>query len=168
MASTEASNDSERLLQAERDVKARLGEQSFDFESNDAISNIYRAAAAVRRRAEGEVLAPYGLSFGAFTILWVLWIWDDMETAHLAESCNLAKGTLTGMLNTLEKQTLVERTRMESDKRRVLVGLTEDGRSTIAEVFPKFNSFEGEMSAGLTSKEKRQLADLLRKVAKNA
>ena len=168
MSSDKTSTESAWLLDAERDVQKRLGDQAFDFRSLDAIANIYRAAAAIRRRAEGEVLAPYSLSFGAFTILWVLWIWDDMETSQLAQECNLAKGTLTGMLNTLEKRGLVERHRMEFDMRRMLVCLTADGTATIVEVFPKFNAFEGEMSAGLTAGEKEQLADLLRRVTKNA
>ena len=168
MSADKSSTESAWLLDAERDVQKRLGNKQFDFQSLDAIANIYRAASAVRRRAEGEVLAPYGLSFGAFTILWVLWIWDDMETAQLAQECNLAKGTLTGMLNTLEKRELVTRQRLESDMRRMLVSLTPEGTKTIAEVFPKFNAFEGEMSAGLTGEEKELLADLLRRVTKNA
>jgi len=168
MGADKSSTESAWLLDAERDVQKRLGDKQFDFQSLDAIANIYRAAAAVRRRAEGEVLAPYGLSFGAFTILWVLWIWDDMETAQLAQECNLAKGTLTGMLNTLEKRELVTRQRLESDMRRMLVSLTPEGTKTISEVFPKFNAFEGEMSAGLTGDEKELLADLLRRVTKNA
>ena len=168
MSSEKTSTESAWLLDAERDVQKRLGDEAFDFRSLDAIANIYRAAAAIRRRAEGDVLAPYGLSFGSFTILWVLWIWDDMETAQLAQECNLAKGTLTGMLNTLEKRGLVERHRMESDMRRMMVCLTAEGTKTIAEVFPKFNAFEGQMSAGLSNPEKEQLAGLLRCVTRNA
>ena len=95
---------SERLLDAEVDIQARLGDEPLDFDSMQAISNIYRAAAAVRRRAEREVLAEAGLSWGGFTILWVLWVWGEMEAAQLASECDLAKGTLTGMVTTLEKQ----------------------------------------------------------------
>lgn len=158
----------DRLLDAEHDVKARLGDRAVDFASLDAISNIYRAAASVRRRAEREVLADYGLSWGGFTILWVLWVWEEMETARLADECGLAKGTLTGMLTTLEKQGLVERNRIAADKRRVLVNLTATGLSMIDEVFPKFNSFEGAMSAGLSPSDKKELARLLRIVITNA
>jgi DNA-binding MarR family transcriptional regulator len=161
-------NTDEDRLDAERDVQARLGDRPIDFASLYAISNIYRAAGAVRRRAERDVLADYGLSFGGFTILWVLWVWDEMETARLADECGLAKGTLTGMLTTLEKQGLVDRTRLEADKRRVMVNLTAAGSATMDEVFPKFNRFEGEMSAGLTVDEKRDLAHLLRVVITNA
>lgn len=160
----DAVGDDERLLEAERHVQRRLGGLEVDFESLDAVSNIYRAAAAVRRRAEGTVLASDGLSFGAFTILWVLWVWGAMETAKLAQECNLAKGTLTGMLDTLERQGMVDRSRLESDKRRVEVSLTGKGMATIAEVFPKFNAFEAEMTAALTTDEKRVLARLLRRV----
>ena len=104
MTTEKTPGESGWLLDAERDVQARLGERPLDFASLDAISNIYRAAGSVRRHAEREVLAEYGLSFGGFTILWVLWVWGEMETAQLAEECSLAKGTLTGMLSTLEKQ----------------------------------------------------------------
>ena len=161
-------DDRTAMLDAERDVQARLGDRPLDFESLDAISNIYRAAGSVRRRAENELLSSHGLSFGGFTILWVLWVWEEMETARLAEECGVAKGTLTGMLTTLEKQGLISRNRVESDKRRVLVDLTAAGQETIAELFPKFNQFEGRMSAGLSPDEKRELARLLRVVITNA
>ena len=158
----------ERLLDAERDIQARLGDQPLDFDSLQAISNIYRAAAAVRRRAERDVLADARLSWGGFTILWVLWVWGEMETARLAAECDLAKGTLTGMVSTLEKQRLVARTRVETDRRRVTVTLTSDGLQLIEELFPTFNGFEAEMAAGLDAGEKRELARLLRKVITNA
>lgn len=168
MTNESASPDQDDRLDAERDVRARLGNRPLDFESLDAISNIYRAAAGVRRRAEREVLSEYGISFGGFTILWVLWVWDEMETAKLAEECGLAKGTLTGMLTTLEKQGLVERSRIEEDKRRVLVDLTTSGHELMDELFPKFNAHETEMANGLSPNEKRELARLLRVVITNA
>ena len=158
----------DHLLAAEHDIQTRLGDHPLDFDSLQAISNIYRAAAAVRRRAEREVLAESNLSWGGFTILWVLWVWSEMETAPLASQCDLAKGTLTGMVSTLEKQGLVERKRVESDRRRVLVSLTDDGTDLIEDLFPRFNAYEAQMSAGLRGDEKRDLARLLRVVTTNA
>jgi len=168
MTTEETSGGSGWLLDAERDVQARLGDKPLDFASLDAISNIYRAAGSVRRHAEREVLAEYGLSFGGFTILWVLWVWEKMETARLAEECSLAKGTLTGMLTTLEKQGLVTRSRVPTDKRRVVVDLTTEGKAMMDTVFPKFNAFETRMSAGLDISEKKELTRLLRVVIGNA
>ena len=162
-----APND-EGLLLVERDIKERLHGRALDFASMLAVSNIYRAARAVRRRAEREVLNDAGLSWGGFTILWVLWIWGEMETSRLAAECDLAKGTLTGMLTTLEKQHLVVRRRVVADRRRVAVALTDAGRSTIEELFPRFNGFETAMTDGLSSEQKGELARLLRFVITNA
>jgi DNA-binding MarR family transcriptional regulator len=167
MPTSEAPDDRE-LLDAERDIQAVLGNRPLDFASMRAISNIYRAAAAVRRRAERDLLAGVGLSWGGFTILWVLWVWGAMETARLATECDLAKGTLTGMLTTLEKQGRIERTRLESDRRRVRVELTPRGLVTIEELFPRFNDFEAKMTVGLTDGQKAALAALLRTVTANA
>lgn len=155
-------------LAAEQDVRARLADHHLDFDSNMAISNIYRAAAAVRGEAERDVLAEYQLSWGGLTILWVLWVWGDMPTSRLADECGLAKGTLTGMLTTLEKRDLVARHRVETDKRKVMVRLTESGDATISELFPKFNGFEKQMVTGLSRDEQRELARLLRIVITKA
>ena len=127
-----------------------------------------RGARNVCRRAERTVLADHNLSWGGFTCLWVLWVWGRMETARLAGECDLAKGTLTGLLTTLVLQQLVARVRLEADRRRVMGSLTDEGRATIEAVFPRFNEFEGQMSAGLTDPEKHELAHHLRRVITNA
>ena len=72
------------------------------------------------------------------------------------------------MVSTLEKQGLVTRTRVETDRRRVTVSLTKAGEALIEDLFPRFNQFEVLMSDGLTPDEKRELARLLRIVINNA
>jgi len=155
---------SPRLLDAERLIQARLGDRQLDFDSMLAVSNIYRAATAVRRSAERGVLAQFGLSWGGFTTLWVLWVWGEMRTADLAEECDLSKATLTGVVKTLEKRGFVERRQVESDRRRVTVALTDAGLDTIERLFPRFNRYEGEMVRELSTDEKQALAGLLRRV----
>tara|TARA_B100000678_G_scaffold272160_1_gene261388 strand:- start:985 stop:1494 length:510 start_codon:yes stop_codon:yes gene_type:complete len=158
----------EQRLKAELDIEARLKEAGRDFPSMHAIANIYRAAAEVRRNAERDVLAMENLSWGGFTILWVLWIWGSMETNLLATECDLAKGTLTGMLGTLGKRGLIERARMDRDRRRVIVSLTPTGVSTIERVAPAFNDFEAKMTVCLDDGQKNSLSELLRVVIHNA
>ena len=69
-----------------------------------AVSNIYRAANVIRNHMERQVLADEDLSWAAFTVLFVLWIWGDQQTRHLAAEAGVTKGTLTGVLKTLEKR----------------------------------------------------------------
>lgn len=163
-----SANDPEAVLEAERDIRARLEGRPLDFDSLLAVSNIYRAANAVRHRMESEVLSRVNLSWGGFTILFVLWVWGTKETADLAVDCGLAKGTLSGMLNTLEGRGLVARSQREDDKRRVVVTLTEAGEELIEDVFPRFNGFETRFTDELDDGERVELARLLRIVTATA
>lgn len=161
-------HDPEELLEAERVIRARLDGRPFDFEAMLAVSNIYRAANAVRNRMERDVLGPEGLSWGGFTILFVLWVWGDRETNELADDCGLAKGTLSGMLSTLEKSGLIERSRHPDDGRRVVVDLLDEGRQAIERVFPEFNKHEAMFTDRLDDAEVHEMARLLRIVTATA
>ncbi|HEY2265065.1 MAG TPA: MarR family transcriptional regulator [Streptosporangiaceae bacterium] len=152
------------LVQAERDVRARVGEQELDFAAMAAVSNIYRAANAIRNQLEQQVLAEEDLSWAAFTVLFVLWVWGDQQTRHLAAEAGVTKGTLTGVLKTLEKRGLARRRGHEEDGRLVLVSLEPRGQDVIERLFPAFNRGEALVSASLTAREKDQLAGLLRKI----
>lgn len=163
-----SNHDPEVVLEAERDIRSRLEGRTLDFEALLAVSNIYRAANAVRNRMEREVLGPSGLSWGGFTILFVLWVWGDQETGDLAEECGLAKGTLSGMLRTLERSRLVSRSAHPTDGRRVVVKLESAGEERIESVFPDFNRHEAMFTQQLDSDERRELARLLRLVTATA
>ncbi|MEM7096277.1 MAG: MarR family transcriptional regulator [Actinomycetota bacterium] len=156
------------LLREERDIRARLSGEPFDFEAAQAIQNIYRAASAVRVRAERELLNDCNLTWGGFTMLWVLWVWGTMDSSSLAAECGVAKGTMTGMVTTLEKRGLVERTRDNDDRRRVEVALTDEGSALIAELYPRFNALEVGLVAGLDADDQQALAALLRRIIHNA
>ena len=161
-------SDPESLLEAEREIQSRLGDHPFDFRALLAVSNIYRAANAVRRSMERDVLSPAGLSWGGFTILFVLWVWGERETGQLAEDCGVAKGTLTGMLSTLERAGFVQRRGHRADGRKVVVRLREQGEDLIEEVFPIFNEHEARLTARLEDGEREELARLLRVVTATA
>lgn len=157
------------LLSAEKDIQAHFQDATwFDFLAQQAISNIYRAAAKVRNRLEQELLSRWGLSWGGFTCLWVLWIWGEMESSRLARQCGVAKGTLTGTVTTLENRGLVTRRRMAGDRRRVSVSLTSDGLALVKELYPRFNASERALTSGLSDDERAQLARLLRKIMAQA
>jgi DNA-binding MarR family transcriptional regulator len=152
------------LVQAERDIRKRIGDSELDFAAMAAVSNIYRAANAIRHHMERDVLADEDLSWAAFTVLFVLWIWGDQQTRHLAAEAGVTKGTLTGVLKTLEKRGLARRRVHDGDGRLVLVTLEPKGLDVIVKLFPAFNMGEATVSASLTEQEKEQLASLLRKI----
>jgi DNA-binding MarR family transcriptional regulator len=162
-----AAGSAQDLVQAERDIRGRVGDQHLDFAAMAAVSNIYRAANVIRNHMERNVLADEDLSWAAFTVLFVLWIWGDQQTRHLASEAGVTKGTLTGVLKTLEKRGLVQRQAHESDGRLVLVSLEPKGLGVIERLFPAFNMGETFVSASLSEQEKEQLASLLRTIIRS-
>jgi len=154
-------------VQAEHDIRGRIGDQHLDFAAMAAVSNIYRAANVIRNHMERKILADEDLSWAAFTVLFVLWIWGDQQTRYLAAEAGVTKGTLTGVLKTLEMRGLVRRHAHESDGRLVLVSLEPKGRGVIERLFPAFNMGEAFVSASLSEQEKEQLASLLRTIIRS-
>jgi MarR family transcriptional regulator, organic hydroperoxide resistance regulator len=156
------------LIDAERDIVDRLAslDVDVDFEALSLVSNVYRAASAIRRHMEQQVLAPERLSWTAFVTLWVLWIWGEMETRHLAAEANITKGTLTGVLDTLEKRELVQRRRHEDDRRLVSASLTAEGEAVIARVYPRFNGEESRIAGWLSGEQRQEVASGLRRVVR--
>jgi DNA-binding MarR family transcriptional regulator len=133
-----------------------------DFEALAVISNLFRAASAVRNHLERNVLAESGLSWTAFVVLWVTWIWEPIETRDIAEESGVSKATLTGVLKTLEKMKLVVRARSVLDGRLVLVTLTPAGRTLMESLFPAFNRQEIELVSHVPSDDRIGFANMLR------
>jgi MarR family transcriptional regulator, organic hydroperoxide resistance regulator len=152
------------LIGAERAIVAKLAtvDLDVDYDALAVVSNIFRVATMARRRIEQVALAPERLSWTAFTTLWVLWIWGEMEARHLAAEANVSKGTLTGVLDTLEGRGLIARRRRTSDRRLVLVALTDAGAEVITRVFPTVNATEVEVAGHLSSRQRRAMAGGLR------
>lgn len=152
------------VTQAERDIRQRLKGHELDFTAMSAVSNIYRSGSAVRNHMERTLLAEYELSWVAFTVLWVLWIWGEQETGHVADEAGVTKGTLTGVIKTLQARKLIRRRPHREDGRRALITLTKAGERLIEQLFPEFNQHESLVVSGLSLSEQRELARLLRLV----
>ena len=84
-----------------------------------------------------------------------------------ADEAGVTKGTLTGVLKTLEKRGLTRRRAHQADGRLVLVSLEPKGAAVIERLFPAFNMGEASVSSGLTEEEKHQLATLLRNIIRS-
>ena len=152
------------LRETEHAVAHRLSTMDLDVRSMAAVSNLYRAASALRNHFEHTVLAPHDLTWTGWVVLWVVWIWDDIEARHVAAEAGISKGTLTGVAGTLERRGLLLRRRHPDDARRVLLALTPTGRRLMKSLFPRFNAEEAHTMAPLSVRERQALATSLRKV----
>ncbi len=156
--------DHHSLSETERATQERVGHLPLDFAAMQAVLGIYRAANASRSRLTNSVLRPHDLTWTGFLVLWLLWIWERMETRRVAESVGISKATLTGVANTLESRGLVERIPSTTDRRLVELALTPSGRNLMAEVYPEFNAAEAMLVAGVAADDLDVLTRALRQV----
>lgn len=152
------------LGETERAVRERLGGIPLHWEQMHAAANLHRAAAAVRLHFESSVLRGSDLTWTAFVVLWVVWIWDEPETRQVAAEAGITKGTLTGVVKTLEARGLISRRKHATDGRLVLLSLTPQGKQLMETLFPAFNAEEVFVTERLSCTECTTLADLLRAI----
>ncbi len=152
------------LDETERAISERLSGLALDVPAMAAVQNVYRAAGAIRNHLERTVLAPHDLTWTGWVVLWVVWIWGDIETRHVATESGISKATLTGVATTLETRRLLARRVHPDDGRRVLLSLTPEGHKLMAAVFPEFNREESRVTAALSAQEVQVLTRALRKI----
>lgn len=152
------------LGQTEQAVAERLAGLQVDHEAMAVVSNLYRAAGVVRNHVERTVLAEHDLTWTGWVVLWVVWVWQDIETRHAASEAGISKSTLTGVIGTLERRELINRRTHPGDGRRVLLTLTPKAVELMAETFPHFNRVETLAISALTEEETRVLTRALRKI----
>ena len=159
-----SSDDATALRGVERDVSAAFGGSSFDLDALLAVSNIFRAATAVRNHMERTVLAPHRLGWSAFVVLFVLRVWGERPANELATEAGITPGTLTGVLTTLERRGLVRRRQHPTDGRRLLIRPTPAGGRMVDTIMPTFNEHESQVTAVLSTAERTELSRLLRAI----
>ena len=156
------------LAETERQVNQKLVHKNINFEAMAVTSNLFRAANSVRNHLERTVLAKEDLSWTAFVVLWVTWIWEPIETRQIAAEGGFSKATLTGVLSTLEKRGLLVRKKSKEDGRLVIVELTNKGRKLMDTLFPAFNKQETAVANSVAPSKQGVLADQLRTITKFA
>ncbi len=151
------------LLPEEVDVLGRVA-AGHDAAAMLVVQNVFRAAAALRGALERDVLAPQDMSFGAFTLLFCLWVWGPLEVREAADRMAVSRPTVSGVADTLERRGLIERRDHEADARRRSLALTPEGERAFASLFPVVNRREGAACRDLEPDEAAELARLLRKL----
>ena len=112
------------------------------------------------------LLAPYGLSEGRFVMLFLLdSAADGLAPNTLAEEAGVTRATVTGLLDGLEREELVERHADAYDRRALRIRLTRKGKRVAKAVFEQHSRWIASLYGNLTLPERKQLAALLEKVS---
>lgn len=137
-----------------------------DPEVEAAVQRIQRINKAIRRRME-ETLGEFDLAYGEWGILGHLSLSGPpyrSSPGQLSEKEGLSSGAMTNRLDRLEAAGLVRRLPDPSDRRALVVELTDKGHDLWKEALGAQASKEGVLAAALSRKELKELNALLRKV----
>jgi DNA-binding MarR family transcriptional regulator len=143
---------------------AEVGGDPFDFQ-RDSLGYALRLAQV---RAYGlfyEMLAEHGLTPARLTALSMIAMAPDLTQSALAQQLDISGPSVLKIVDALAAAGFIERTDCADDRRRYLLALTAEGRRKLAAVREATAAYEARLAEGLDPDERRQLMDLLARVA---
>ena len=134
--------------------------------ATECYANLVRTGNRLIGLHDRQAYDDYGLSGTAKQALAVIeGAGEPLEPSVIADRLIITTGSMTSMLNTLERRGLVHRRPHPDDRRKLLVAITAKGTAVIEEMVPSLHSRERTIiEDALTKAEQRQLRTLLAEV----
>lgn len=107
------------------------------------------------------LLQPYGITPVQSALLLLLFEVDGQHSSELGERMRLDSATMTGLLDRLMKQGLIERRSSKKDRRINHIYLTERGRELHTILEPKIMEVNEAILAEFSNEEAEQLKKML-------
>jgi DNA-binding MarR family transcriptional regulator len=106
-----------------------------------------------------------GWTWAGFRIMSLLWAVGPMEAREVARVSGSSRATISAVLGTLERDGLVVRERIESDRRQVLVQLTAEGTQRLKSGIDAQVSRDRKWFAVLSGEEQQVFGEMLQRLA---
>ncbi|MDX2188095.1 MAG: MarR family transcriptional regulator [Opitutaceae bacterium] len=126
-------------------------------------------------RVMDENFAAHGLSEGRFTVLMLLARRAALDPtgrgatpAELAEMSGVTRATMTGLIDTLERDGFAQRKPDPQDRRMMNVAITETGRQLMERMLPEHFRRISVLMADLSDEERKNFQALLSKILQRA
>jgi MarR family 2-MHQ and catechol resistance regulon transcriptional repressor len=110
----------------------------------------------------------YELNPTEFGVLELLYHQGDQPLQKIGEKILLASGSITYVVDKLEKKEYLERIPCPEDRRITYAAITEKGRELLHGIFPDHWKQIEAITNGLSEDEKVQAIELLKKLGKHA
>lgn len=138
--------------------------------ATECYANLWRAAELLMGLHNRHTSDQYQLSPSARGVLAVVeGAGQPLEPTVIAERLVVTTGSMTSLLDNLEKRGLVRRLPHPSDRRKLLIDITPEAQTIVDEFLPAFHARERDvMTAALTTSEQRTLLRLLAKLQQAA
>jgi DNA-binding MarR family transcriptional regulator len=116
-----------------------------------------------------KLLAKHGLLQGRWWVLVLLMRQEDLTSSpsDLAGKAGVTKATMTGFIDGLEREGLVQRMMDENDRRKFLIRMTPLGQQKLDEVMPDYYSRVKALMSVLDDAQRDTLVENARILASN-
>jgi DNA-binding MarR family transcriptional regulator len=131
--------------------------------ATEAVMNTIRTADLVFDRI-GRLLRPLGVSSAGGLVLGVLRDHGPMTPSELGEHLIVTRATVTGLIDSLERRGYVRRSPHATDRRSLVVELTESGASTLQQVRTIIHGNETAWMSEFTDAELRRYIGFLHRI----
>lgn len=113
--------------------------------------------------------AGYELSMGRFMVVMLLHCSPEgLTPSECADRAGVTRGTITGLLDGLERDRLIQRSPHPCDRRCTTVCLTDKGWTLLDDMLPQHFELTERLLSRLDTSEQRQLFELLQKLMDGA
>ncbi len=124
-------------------------------------------------RVTGSHLAEHNISQGRFMVLMLLLnkmtnCAHPRTPAELADLSHVTRATMTGLIDTLERDGLVKREPDQNDRRMMSVTLTPKGAALLQAILPPHFKRMAALMEPLDEVERKTLVQLLKKIRQQA
>ncbi|MEH6938539.1 MarR family transcriptional regulator [Bacillus sp. JJ664] len=109
-------------------------------------------------------IAEFNLNPTEFAVLELLYHKGNQPLQHIGEKILIASGSITYVVDKLEKKGLVVRNPCSADRRVIYAEITDSGNTLMNEIFPIHEQFLHEQMSDLSNEEKNFLIHLLKKI----
>ena len=97
-------------------------------------------------------------------IFWLLYQRGEVNMTEIAEYIHVPLNTATGIINRMEKNELIVRTRSKEDKRVVLIGLSEKGMTQVQSLVNELMYYGMKVMSSFTKEEMNLFYNMTTKV----
>ena len=153
---SETANDTHQLLKHWRESVP-----------DDRLAHLVRDVARAQMRALQQRLAPYGVSFGHWTFLRILWIRDGLTQKELSDLAGVMEPTTFSAVKAMETMGLIERRQREGNRKNMHVFLTPAGRALEKKLVPLAEEVNHISMRGLSDKAAATLRKSLLSMIEN-
>lgn len=132
--------------------------------SGKTIINLLKTV-EMMRVVYNNLFIKHGISEPKFYVLLLLWKEKDgMVLSEIGEKMLVTRANVTGLIDRMEKEGLVEKKINPNDRRSIIANLTEKGRLLFEDIRENHIEFSHQMTRVLELKEKENLNNLLEKI----